>query len=63
MFFHRQYCTHGHVASVPLSLYLGVLGMPGMTAYIGLIKHGKPKAGETLVVSAASGAVGMKLIY
>jgi len=37
---------------------LGVLGMPGMTAYMGLMDIGQPKAGETLVVAAASGAVG-----
>jgi NADPH-dependent curcumin reductase len=37
---------------------LGVLGMPGMTAYVGLLDIGRPKAGETVVVSAASGAVG-----
>ncbi|HEY7238093.1 MAG TPA: NADP-dependent oxidoreductase [Burkholderiales bacterium] len=42
----------------PLSCYLGVLGMPGMTAYFGLKEIGHPKAGETVVVSAASGAVG-----
>ncbi|OGA40632.1 MAG: NADP-dependent oxidoreductase [Betaproteobacteria bacterium RIFCSPLOWO2_12_FULL_68_19] len=42
----------------PLSYYLGCLGMPGMTAYFGLKEIGQPKAGETLVVSAASGAVG-----
>lgn len=42
----------------PLSHYLGVLGMPGLTAWIGLIDIGKAKAGETVVVSAASGAVG-----
>jgi len=42
----------------PLSAYLGVLGMPGMTAYFGLKEIGQPKTGETLVVSAASGAVG-----
>lgn len=40
------------------SYALGVLGMPGMTAWAGLNIHGQPKAGETLVVSAASGAVG-----
>ncbi len=40
------------------SLALGVLGMPGMTAYMGLTHIGQPKAGETLVVAAASGAVG-----
>ena len=43
---------------VPLSCYLGVVGMPGMTAYFGLKELGQPKAGETVVVSAASGAVG-----
>ena len=42
----------------PLSHYLGVLGMPGMTAYFGLKEIGQPKAGETVVISAASGAVG-----
>lgn len=43
---------------VPLSTYLGVCGMPGRTAYFGLLSEAKPSAGETLVVSAASGAVG-----
>jgi len=42
----------------PLSYYLGVLGMPGLTAYFGLKELGQPKPGETVVVSAASGAVG-----
>jgi NADPH-dependent curcumin reductase CurA len=42
----------------PLSYYLGILGMPGMTAYFGLKEVGQPKPGETVVVSAASGAVG-----
>ncbi len=42
----------------PLSTYLGVLGMPGATAYAGVTEICKPKAGETFVVSAASGAVG-----
>jgi NADPH-dependent curcumin reductase len=42
----------------PLSTYLGVLGMPGRTAYFGLLRVGKANAGETIVVSAASGAVG-----
>ena len=45
-------------AGAPLSALLGVLGMPGRTAYIGLLDIGKPKAGETVVVAAASGAVG-----
>ena len=42
----------------PISTALGVLGMPGQTAYVGLREIGKPKAGETLVVAAASGPVG-----
>lgn len=42
----------------PLERYLGVLGMPGMTAYFGLLETGQPKAGETVVVSGAAGAVG-----
>jgi NADPH-dependent curcumin reductase CurA len=43
---------------VPASYYLGILGMPGITAFIGLTEIGRPKPGDTLVVSAASGAVG-----
>ncbi len=43
---------------VPLSAYLGAVGMPGVTAWYGLVKLCAPKAGETIVVSAASGAVG-----
>lgn len=43
---------------VPLPVYLGTLGMPGMTAYFGLLDIGLPKAGETVVVSGAAGAVG-----
>jgi NADPH-dependent curcumin reductase len=42
----------------PISTALGVLGMPGMTAYFGLLNVGQPKPGETVVVSAAAGAVG-----
>jgi NADPH-dependent curcumin reductase len=42
----------------PISTAVGVLGMPGMTAYVGLLDIGRPTAGETVVVSAASGAVG-----
>jgi NADPH-dependent curcumin reductase CurA len=42
----------------PISTALGILGMPGMTAYVGLLDIGQPKRGETVVVSAASGAVG-----
>lgn len=42
----------------PISYGLGVLGMPGFTAYTGLLNIGQPKTGETLVVAAASGAVG-----
>jgi NADPH-dependent curcumin reductase CurA len=43
---------------VPISAYLGAVGMPGVTAWYGLNKIIEPKAGETIVVSAASGAVG-----
>lgn len=45
-------------SKAPLSAYLGILGMTGLTAYCGLTQIGKPKAGETLVVSGAAGAVG-----
>jgi NADPH-dependent curcumin reductase CurA len=45
-------------ADAPLSTTLGVLGMPGLTAYVGLHAIAKPKPGETVVVGAASGAVG-----
>ena len=43
---------------VPLSYYLGAVGMPGVTAWYGLVKVIEPKAGETITVSAATGAVG-----
>jgi len=43
---------------VPLSHYLGAVGMPGVTAWYGLVKIIEPKAGQTVVVSAATGAVG-----
>ena len=42
----------------PLSWYLGVLGMPGMTAYFGFLERGKPKAGNTVFVSGAAGVIG-----
>ena len=42
---------------VPVSVYLGAVGMPGVTAWYGLLKIGEPKANETVVVSAAAGAV------
>ncbi len=45
-------------ALAPISTAIGVLGMPGMTAYFGLLEVGRPQAGDTVVVSAASGAVG-----
>ena len=50
---HKVDTTH-----VPLSAYLGAVGMPGVTAWYGLVKIINPQAGETVVVSAASGAVG-----
>jgi NADPH-dependent curcumin reductase len=45
-------------ARAPISTALGVLGMPGLTAYTGLLNIGQPKAGETVAVSSAAGAVG-----
>ena len=50
----QEYENH----EIPTHTYLGAVGMPGRTAYFGLNYVGKPKKGETLVVSAASGAVG-----
>ena len=65
MFGWREYSvssTHGihkiDPAAAPLSAFLGTMGMPGMTAYVGLKKFGEPQAAETLFVSAAAGAVG-----
>ena len=67
---HRGWQSHIRVAGdsssllpadtglAPLPAWLGVVGMPGRTGFFGLQRVGKPKAGETLVVSAASGAVG-----
>lgn len=46
-------------AMAPISTHLGVLGMPGLTAYFGLLHIGQPKEGETIVISGAAGAVGM----
>jgi NADPH-dependent curcumin reductase CurA len=61
----QEYATlHGDALTpidhelAPLATYLNVLGMPGMTAYFGLLDIGKPQEGETVVVSAAAGAVG-----
>jgi NADPH-dependent curcumin reductase CurA len=47
------------IQSAPPGYYLGVLGMPGLTAYFGMTEIGKPKAGETVVISGAAGAVGI----
>ena len=44
--------------AAPIQAYLGILGMTGLTGYVGLLDMGQPKAGETVLVSAASGAVG-----
>lgn len=49
-------------SAAPVSHALGVLGMPGFTAYMGLLDIGKPKAGETLVVAAATGPVGATVV-
>ncbi|XP_062582651.1 prostaglandin reductase 1-like [Saccostrea cucullata] len=46
------------MSDLPLSLMLGVMGMPGMTAYFGFLEICQPKAGETVLVSGAAGAVG-----
>ena len=46
------------VRSAPLPVYLGTLGMPGLTAYFGLLDIGQPREGETVVLSGAAGAVG-----
>ena len=61
----KEYQTHNgeelmkvDPAKASLSTYLGILGMTGMTAYLGLTEIGKPKSGETVVVSGAAGAVG-----
>ena len=57
-------CTDGvglnkiDASRAPMQAFLGVLGMPGVTAWVGLLDICQPKAGETVVVSAASGAVG-----
>jgi len=46
------------VSQLPAQTFLGTVGMPGLTAYVGLLNIGNPKEGETVFVSAASGAVG-----
>ncbi len=53
-----KYCRKVDPALAPVSTALGVLGMPGLTAYFGLLDLCQPKAGETVVVSGAAGAVG-----
>lgn len=50
--------TKVDAAAFPLSWYLGVLGMPGLTAYFGLLDKGRPQPGETILVSGAAGMVG-----
>jgi len=50
--------TRIDAAALPIQAYLGVAGMPGMTAYVGLLDIGQPQENETVFVSAASGAVG-----
>jgi NADPH-dependent curcumin reductase len=50
--------NHIDTSIAPASYYLGILGMPGVTAWMGLLDIAQPQAGETVVVSAASGAVG-----
>jgi NADPH-dependent curcumin reductase len=50
--------TKVNAGAIPLPVFLGTLGMPGMTAYFGLLDIGQPKPGQTVVVSGAAGAVG-----
>jgi NADPH-dependent curcumin reductase CurA len=50
--------TKINAGAIPLPVFLGTLGVPGMTAYFGLLDIGQPKPGETVVVSGAAGAVG-----
>src|SRR5688500_16873037 len=54
----KHVLTRATDSSMPLSLSLGVLGLNGLTAYFGLLDVGKPKPGETVVVSTAAGSVG-----
>jgi len=61
----QEYAIHNGVglskvdpSLAPLPLFLGALGMPGLTAYFGLLDVGQPKEGDTVVVSGAAGAVG-----
>src|SRR5580693_8109464 len=54
-----QGITKINAGAIPLPVFLGTLGMPGMTAYFGLLDIGQPKSGQTVVVSGAAGAVGM----
>jgi len=55
---HGKHLTKVDATKVPLSWYVGILGMPGMTSYFGLLEKGLPKAGETILVSGAAGMVG-----
>ena len=55
---HGNAVTKVDTSLAPLPVYLGTLGMPGMTAYFGLLDIGQPAEGETVVVSGAAGAVG-----
>jgi NADPH-dependent curcumin reductase CurA len=50
--------TKVNAGAIPLPVFLGTLGMPGMTAYFGLLDIGRPEQGQTVVVSGAAGAVG-----
>jgi NADPH-dependent curcumin reductase len=56
---HGNAVTKLDASLAPLPVYLGTLGMPGLTAYFGLLDIGRPAEGETVVVSGAAGAVGM----
>ena len=53
-----KHLTKVDIGKVPLSWHVGILGMPGLTAYFGLLDKGVPKSGETVLVSGAAGMVG-----
>jgi len=60
--FSKSYLKNAVDNDMPLSYFLGLLGMPGLTGYVGLFMIGKPKQGETIFVSTAAGAVGQVVV-
>ena len=51
--FYKPYLKNGVDNGIPLSHFLGILGIPGLTAYVGLFMIGKPKKGETIFISVS----------